>query len=47
MDALDRKIIILLHRDPRITYRAMSKQLGVSLPTAQRRVENIFSRVEI
>jgi DNA-binding Lrp family transcriptional regulator len=43
MDALDRKIIILLQRDPRITYRAISKQLGISVPTAQRRVESLFS----
>lgn len=42
MDALDRELIILLEHNPRITYRAISDELGISVPTAQRRVENLF-----
>jgi DNA-binding Lrp family transcriptional regulator len=43
MDALDRKLIVLLEHDPRITYREIGDELRVSVPTAQRRVENLFT----
>ncbi len=38
MDPLDRRIIQILERNARITYREMAKKLGISIPTAQRRV---------
>ena len=43
MDELDRKLIISLQRDPRLTYREISNQLCISVPTAQRRVESLFN----
>ncbi len=41
MDPLDRKLLRILERDTRITYRELSEKLGISIPSVQKRVVSL------
>jgi DNA-binding Lrp family transcriptional regulator len=41
MDQLDRRMIGMMRKEPRITYRAMSDRLGTSVPNVYRRIERL------
>ncbi|WP_019177434.1 Lrp/AsnC family transcriptional regulator [Methanomassiliicoccus luminyensis] len=41
MDQLDRKLLRILERDARITYRELSEKLGISIPSVQKRMVSL------
>ncbi len=41
MDPLDRKLLRILERDTRITYRELSEKLGISIPSVQKRIVSL------
>jgi DNA-binding Lrp family transcriptional regulator len=43
MDELDRKLMSLIERNPRATYRSLADQLEISIPTVWERVEGLTS----
>jgi DNA-binding Lrp family transcriptional regulator len=47
MDKLDRQMLLLLERNPRITYRQLAEQLHLSITSIQRRLSNLVSTNKI
>ena len=41
MDQLDRRLLRILERDARITYRELSERLGISIPSVQKRMVSL------